>query len=636
MVHPPSTACYRSAAKKAVAQCHDRESQRSLVTPDGAPALVSTHRLPYHPTMRAAAMSAPRPGPRWLGALLAAWVLCAPATAADVESGPARPVIVVGGDRSYPPYEFLDAQGRPAGFNVDLTRAIARTVGLRVEFRLGRWADMREALESGEIDALQGMSWSEQRAKVLDFTPPSLVVHHAVLGGRGGGPSPLLEGGGGKGVLVLRGGIMHETLLHSHPAVRPVPVDTHADVLLRLAAGEHDYALMAKLPGLYLVRELHLANLEAMGTPASVERYGFVVKRGNAALAARLAEGLAIVKNTGEYQTISDAWLGVLERGGMTWREAWKYGAVVVVPLVVLLGTMAAWSRTLHRQVTLRTAELTREVAERKQTEEALRRNQQQLLQADKMAALGVLVSGVAHELNNPNGVILLDLQLMNDIFGDATPILEEHARVHGDFALGNLRWSRLRQAMPRMLSEAIDASRRVKCIVEDLKDFARQGDPVLQDGVALDEVVQTAVRLVDNLIRKSTRRFELALAPDLPPVRGNPQRLEQVLVNLVMNACQALPDPTRGIRVRTFLDPSRDAVCVEIRDDGVGIEPEHLPRLTDPFFTTKRDSGGTGLGLAVSAGIVKDHGGTLEFESTLGLGTAARVHLPLAAKERA
>jgi polar amino acid transport system substrate-binding protein len=96
------------------------------------------------------------------------------------------------------------------------------------------------------------------------------------------------------------------------------------------------------------------------------------------------------------------------------------------------------------------------------------------------------------------------------------------------------------------------------------------------------------------------------------------------------------LPDPTRGIRVRTFLDPSRDAVCVEIRDDGVGIEPEHLPRLTDPFFTTKRDSGGTGLGLAVSAGIVKDHGGTLEFESTLGLGTAARVHLPLAAKERA
>jgi polar amino acid transport system substrate-binding protein len=588
--------------------------------------------------MRAAATPAPRARRRWLGVLAVGWMLCAPATPrpSEVGSGPERPLIVVGGDRSYPPYEFLDSQGHPAGFNVDLTRAIARTVGLRVEFRLGRWASMRDALETGEVDALQGMSWSEQRAKVVDFTPPSLVVHHAVFARRGAPQIRSLEELAGKEVLVLLGGIMQETLLHSYPAVHPVPVDTHADVVRQLAAGKHDYAVMAQLPGLYLIRELNLANLESMGSPVAVERYGFVVKRGNDALAARLAEGLAIVRNTGEYQTISDRWLGVLDRGGMTWRQVGKYGAVVVVPLVLLLGTMAAWSRTLHQQVALRTAELTREIAERKQTEEALRRNQQQLLQADKMAALGVLVSGVAHELNNPNGVILLDLQLVNDVFGDAAPILEEHARRNGDFSLGSLRWSRLRSAMPRVLTEAIDASRRVKRIVEDLKDFARPGDPALQDGVALGEVVRTAVRLVDNLIRKNTRRFELALAPDLPPVRANPQRLEQVLVNLIMNACQALPDPWRGIEVRTFLDPSRHAVCVEVRDEGTGIEPEHLPRLTDPFFTTKRDSGGTGLGLAVSAGIVKEHGGTLEFESTPGVGTAARVRLPLAAKDPA
>jgi polar amino acid transport system substrate-binding protein len=173
-----------------------------------------------------------------------------------------------------------------------------------------------------------------------------------------------------------------------------------------------------------------------------------------------------------------------------------------------------------------------------------------------------------------------------------------------------------------------------VKRIVEDLKDFARQGDPALRDGVVLGDVVQTAVRLVEALITKSTHRFELDLARALPPVRGNPQRLEQVLVNLLVNACQALPDPSRGIRVRTFLDPVRGAVCAEIRDEGVGIEPGHLARLTDPFFTTKRESGGTGLGLAVSAGIVKEHGGTLQFESVQGQGTVARVELPLARRE--
>jgi polar amino acid transport system substrate-binding protein len=185
---------------------------------------------------------------------------------------------------------------------------------------------------------------------------------------------------------------------------------------------------------------------------------------------------------------------------------------------------------------------------------------------------------------------------------------------------------------MPRMLAEALDASRRVKRIVEDLKDFARQGDPGLRDGVALDEVVQASIRLVDNLIRKSTAQFELDCAPGLPPVRGNPQRIEQVVVNLLVNACQALPDRERAIRVRTWHDEAGGDVWLEVRDEGVGIAREHLPRLTDPFFTTKRDSGGTGLGLAISAGIVKEHGGVLTFASEPGHGTAARLSLRVSA----
>ncbi|GAO01851.1 transporter substrate-binding domain-containing protein [Anaeromyxobacter sp. PSR-1] len=572
-------------------------------------------------------------------ALGCALALAAPAVAADgAPSGraPARERVIVGGDQSYPPYEFLDQQGRPAGFNVDLTRAVARTVGLEVEFRLGRWADMRRALESGEIDALQGMSFSEERAREVDFTPPSLIVHHAIFARKGDRPVRSLADLAGKEVLVLRSGIMHDTLRREHPEVKVVPADTHADVLRQLAAGRHDYAVMAKLPGLYLIREMGLSKLTAMDQPAAVERYGFAVRRGNEALAARLAEGLAIVRNTGEYQAMSEAWLGVLEPRGPSVQQMLRWGAFVVIPLVLLLATMAAWSRTLHRQVAVRTADLTREIAERKQKEEELRANQQQLLQADKMAALGVLVSGVAHEINNPNGLILLDLQVLDDVLRDATPILDAHAREQGDYTLGSLRWSRLREALPGMVSDALGASRRVKRIVEDLKDFARQGPPELRDGVSIDEVVGATARLVEALVKKSTDRFEVQLAPGLPAIRGSPQRLEQVLVNLLVNACQALPDRSRGIRLRTYVDAAKGAVCVEVRDEGVGIEPEHLARLTDPFFTTKRDTGGTGLGLAVSAGIVKEHGGTLEFESAPGQGTTVRMLLPVPRREAA
>ena len=555
--------------------------------------------------------------------------LSVPVASAQTDAGGSR-TVVVGGDRSYPPYEFLDKDGNPAGYNVELTRAIARTMGLRVEIRLGHWADMRRALEKGEIDALQGMSFSEQRARELDFTPPHTIVHHSVFARRGSPPVASLADLKGKEVLVLRSGIMHDTLFRLYPEVRAIPVETHAEVLLDLAAGKHDYALMAKLPGLFLIRELRLSNLAPMGSPVSAERYGFAVARGNAPLAAQLSEGLAILKNTGEYQAIYDRWLGVLDPPGMSWRQVFRYSAIVVVPLIVLLGGVATWSRTLRREVALRTAELTREIAERKQAEEELRKNQQQLIQADKMAALGVLVSGVAHEINNPNGLLLMDVQLLTDVLQDAEPIFEEHGRRHGDFTLGSLRYSRLREAIPRMMSEMLDAGRRVKRIVEDLKDFARQGDPDLRDGTSLNDVARAALRLVDNLVRKSTSRFQLDCAPDLPPVRGNPQRIEQVVINLVMNACQALPDPGRGITVRTYLDAERQAVCLEVRDEGVGIQPEHLPRLTDPFFTTKRESGGTGLGLAVSAGIVKEHGGTLSFESAPGRGTTARLHLPI------
>ena len=539
-------------------------------------------------------------------------------------------MIIVGGDRSYPPYEFIDQDGMPAGFNVELTRAIARVMGFHAEFQLGHWTDVKRGLDTRQIDVLQGIVFSEERARELAFTPPHALVHQSIFA-RKGSPKALsfadLEG---KQVLVLQDGIAHEILRDLHARVIPVPAKTNAEALQQLAAGRYDYALMAKLPGLYLIRELRLSNLESMGNPLSVHKYGYAVPKGNTALAATFTEGLAILKNTGEYQAIYDKWLGVLEPRGMPWHDVLWWGALVFTPLVVFLGLVSFWSWSLRRTVSARTAELTLEIAERRRTEEELRRNQEQLLQAAKMAAVGVLASGVAHEINNPNGLILMDLKLIKDVLEDAEPILEAHEVEHGDFSLGNLRYSKLKEALPRVMNEALEASRRVKRIVEDLKDFGRKEDPGLKSSMNLNDVLGTSVRLLENLLRKSTSRLSIACAEDLPGVRGNPHRMEQVVVNLIMNACQALPDRTRGIALRTFVDEARSAVCLEVRDEGVGIPPEHLPHITDPFFTTKREMEGTGLGLAVSASIVKEHGGTLSFESMPGVSTVARIYLPI------
>jgi len=146
--------------------------------------------------------------------------------------------------------------------------------------------------------------------------------------------------------------------------------------------------------------------------------------------------------------------------------------------------------------------------------------------------------------------------------------------------------------------------------------------------------VTMAAVRLIRNIIRKATDSFAARYDEKLPAIRGNSQRIEQVVVNLILNACQALPERTRGIILKTYQDAHRRMVVLELTDEGTGIAPELLPYITDPFYTTKREHGGTGLGLSVSTIIVKEHGGLLSFKSTPGKGTTVTLSLPVAENE--
>jgi polar amino acid transport system substrate-binding protein len=567
-------------------------------------------------------------------AALVALALFATGAGAAQDRTAIRQAVVIGGDRDYPPYEFLDENGRPAGYNVDLTRAIAEVMGMRVEIRLGSWSEMRQGLLDGTIDALQGMSYSDDRARVVDFAPPSTVVNHAIFARDGAQQVSSLEELRGHRTALHRAGIMDDQLTKLGLGADLVRTDTPADALRLLAAGNADYAVVAILPGTYIIRQFRLTNVHPVVMGVATQRYGYAVRMGNGELLSQFTEGLAILKGTGRYQEIRQKWLGVLEPQRVDWLTFLKFGAVLFVPLVLVLGGTVLWSRSLQRQVAQRTASLAQEVAERQRAVEELRLNQAQLVQADKMAALGVLVSGVAHEINNPNGQLLLNLPVLKDAFLDAREVLERHWREDPGFRLGGLPYQTMREELPGMLDEMLEGARRIKRIVEDLKDFARPEDAPRHEPLDLEAVVRAALRLVDPSVQKATRRFQLSLAPGLPRVRGNAQRIEQVVVNLVLNACQALPDRERAVRVSTRLAPNGAGVQLVVEDDGVGIPADHLPRLTDPFFTTKRDSGGTGLGLSVSAGIVKEHGGTLAFTSKPGDGTTVVLTLPALAEE--
>jgi polar amino acid transport system substrate-binding protein len=563
--------------------------------------------------------------------LLALLLLCAgPVSAQTVEIDVAsRPTIIVGGDRDYPPYEFLDKNGKPAGYNVDLTRAIADVMGMKVEFRFGGWSEMRNALLGGSVGVLQGISFSEERTRTLSFSPPHTIINHAIFARKDTPPVSSIEELRGKEIVVFRDGIMHDYLTSLGFAPNLVMTETPDDALRLLASGKHDYAVLAMLPGMYIIREHKLSNLVPVAKSISTQKYCYAVKKGNEELLARFNEGLAILKKTGQYQEIYDRWLGVLGPPKVAWEKVVWYGAMVLGPLLLILAGTVIWSRALQQQVARRTEELALEVAERKRALEELKLHQDKLIQADKMASLGILVAGVAHEINNPNGLILLNMPILREVYRDAEEVLDLRYRNQGDFTLGGLPYSRMRDEVPHLLEEMQEGANRIKRIVEELKDFARQDTSAAVETVDFNAVVQAAVRLVDSSLRSSTNRFVAQYAP-LPSIPGNAQRIEQVVVNLILNACQALPDMERGIFLSTFHDQSSGTVLLKLVDEGLGIAPEHIPRLTDPFFTTRRESGGTGLGLSVSATIVKEHDGSLTFDSTPGVGTTVTLTLPI------
>lgn len=529
----------------------------------------------------------------------------------------AAKTIIVGGDYHYPPYEFLDKNGNPTGYNVELTQAIAEVMGIQVEVRLDSWSNMRQALEDGEIDALQGMVFSESRREYFDFSPAHAIIHQSIFYRKGAKKPQDIESLKGKEVIVQKGGSIHDNFLELGLDINLILTDTHADALRLLASGKHDYAIVANLPGLYLGKKLQLTNLLASGDPIKSFRYCYAVKKGNIEALALINEGLSIVKNTGRHQQIYDKWLSADEPRAVSWKRLIKIILFFVVPLILVMIGIMVWNWLLKKEVSIRTKEISQQ--------------QQQLIQADKLSTLGILLSGVAHEINNPNSLILLNTPVIRDSFDDIRSILDSYYKENGDFLIAGLDYSRMKNEIPLMIADMLSGANRIKRIVDDLKDYSRIDDSEKKETVDINEIVRKSIRLTENSIKKYTTNFQCSYSENVGKIYGSPQKIEQVIVNLIINACQSLDDTERKVSIKTYLSEEKQHVIVAVIDEGKGIDPEHFSHLTDPFFTTKRNSGGTGLGLYVSANIVKDHHGTMVFTSNSKSGTTVRLSLPKA-----
>ena len=268
---------------------------------------------------------------------------------------------------------------------------------------------------------------------------------------------------------------------------------------------------------------------------------------------------------------------------------------------------------------------------------ETLRGAQDQLLQSERLASIGQLAAGVAHEINNPIGYVFSNFGTLEAYLERLFEMLEAYEEAEAALAgssiadrLATLRerveLDYLKQDIPMLMSESKEGLSRVRKIVQDLKEFSRVDTHQEWAWASLHQGIDSTLNIVANEIKyRADVRREYGVLPDIECL---PSELNQVFLNLLVNAAQAI-GPGRGLIVVRSGDAG-DEVWVEVEDDGSGIAPEHLARVFDPFFTTKPVGRGTGLGLSLSYGIVQKHHGRIDVRSEPGRGSCFRVTLPV------
>ncbi|HCI44533.1 MAG TPA: hypothetical protein DE315_03240 [Candidatus Omnitrophica bacterium] len=272
---------------------------------------------------------------------------------------------------------------------------------------------------------------------------------------------------------------------------------------------------------------------------------------------------------------------------------------------------------------------------------EALKTTQNQLVQSEKLASIGHLAAGVAHEINNPVGFISSNMEMLEQYIADYAKVLKMADHLKESVEQENLaktksiieEMARLNKEInldyiisdtPKLLEHNRKGIERIRKIVNDLRAFSRE-DKNVMERVKIEEVIEGILTIVTSEI-KYKARLEKDYG-DTPPIECSPQRLGQVFINLIINALHAI-EGTGTIAIKTYTQD--EFVCVDVRDTGKGIPPEILNKIFDPFFTTKPTGQGTGLGLSVSYEIIKKHNGSMTVRSKVGEGTTFTVMLPI------
>ena len=644
--------------------------------------------------------------------------------------------LLIGANKYFTPFEFLNKKGEPDGFTIDLMNAVAKAEGLDIQFLLNTWSNTRRDLKNNKIDAVTGMMYSAERDKLFDFSVPNIIIPYAIFV-RNGSSIKILSDVEEKEIIVVQDVYAHDWLTRNKTTDSIIVVNTPNKALQLLASGKHDCAIIPRLHGLDLLEDLNINNVYSVGSPVLWQKLSFAVSKGNSELLAKLNQGIFSLHQSGEYDEIYLKWFSVNKQNKQI-RKTVKYVLLIFSVIIALLLTVLFWNRLLKRTVRNKTKEirqnetrlkqiiegipipiyvidenrqvthwnmacefLTGETADKtigtknyykafhdKQTysivdlllDNVLTKHSQQLdgityressvlagsyetemyfsnlghdgkwlygaavllknetgkiigaieawqdlteskqlerqlIQSQKMEALGTLAGGVAHDFNNVLMVINVQAQMaMRDLSNESS--------------------------LNERLEQILAAGMRAKDLVRQILTFSRQAE-IETEPVQISAIVKETLSLFRISLPSNIEMQQDILCDAL--IMADATHIHQIVMNLCTNASHAMSDTGGVLEVELSkvqideddISPKFNLkpgtfVKLSISDTGHGIPPEIQNKILDPFFTTKQRGEGTGMGLSVTHGIVKQYGGSIDFVSEFGKGTTFHIYFPI------
>ncbi len=248
---------------------------------------------------------------------------------------------------------------------------------------------------------------------------------------------------------------------------------------------------------------------------------------------------------------------------------------------------------------------------------------------SDRMDSLSALVSGMAHEINNPNNLIILSADILSEIWDEILQIVEKQFEINENLTVHGMKRDLLKQNVLNLINNILSGSNRITNTISAIKDFVRIDWNERKTQCDIVGIIRSTILTCNKLLQETTDNFEFSHDPDIPQIKCFSQLIHRAIVNIINNACQALTDKSQKIEVRIMYIPGSSEIKIVIADDGRGIVPEDVKLIFDPFFTTRREKGQPGLGLTLSYSVIKMHDGRIEFDSKCGSGTTVTITLP-------